>query len=311
MWAVGLLGDIDEGYAIWPSEDFTTLFWNDAPSSSQLQLMEMTQDVVHDVCIGSNNIINNGGLSSTKATTGDGIVSKEHPAAIATMGSREIIEKDREHLQRVFLLQQEESVGKKQMLLDEEVGENAVNATPLRVVRMKDHDQIPPPQSIQQPTETKKEKWSKRRDFLKRRDKKSLRSRESSAILQPEPPVSTTTDLRRTRSAPSTPSPTKVSLSQLLDRSTHIAPPLQPKASTQSLLTQHFPPLSKRVVHQISFPGLHTEEFFRVFFDDDAPYSMRDFQMKRGDVDVIYSKWGGVGEEKEMLASFKVDGDSE
>jgi hypothetical protein len=38
---------------------------------------------------------------------------------------------------------------------------------------------------------------------------------------------------------------------------------------------------------------------------------MRDFQMKRGDVDVIYSKWGGVGEEKEMLASFKVDGDSE
>jgi hypothetical protein len=32
-------------------------------------------------------------------------------------------------------------------------------------------------------------------------------------------------------------------------------------------------------------------QFFDVFFADDAPYSMRDFQKKRGDVDFVYGKW--------------------
>mmetsp|Transcript_12614 Transcript_12614/g.20791 ORF Transcript_12614/g.20791 Transcript_12614/m.20791 type:complete len:667 (-) Transcript_12614:17-2017(-) len=87
----------------------------------------------------------------------------------------------------------------------------------------------------------------------------------------------------------------------------HILPPrLQNKAtqhpttlppsilSTQQSLDRHYPPLEIRVVNQVEFHGLNTCEFFQVFFSDDAPYSMKDFQQKRGDVDVVYGLWKDV-----------------
>ena len=124
-----------------------------------------------------------------------------------------------------------------------------------------------------------------------------------------------TCDLRRTHSAPATPSPVKVSLDQLLNRTiaqitTLTSPPCR-YISTQSLLDRHFPPLEKQVVHQVEFPGLHTEEFFRVFFADDAPYSMRDFQIKRGDVDVVYGEWVVPDGKESEPASFKTGVDRE
>jgi hypothetical protein len=75
--------------------------------------------------------------------------------------------------------------------------------------------------------------------------------------------------------------------------------------TTQQLLSRHFPPLEHLIVQDVSFPKLHTAEFFRVFFADDAPYGMKDFQLKRGDVDVVYGKWMHPEERGEMGASFK------
>jgi hypothetical protein len=46
------------------------------------------------------------------------------------------------------------------------------------------------------------------------------------------------------------------------------------------------------VVRAVELAGLNAAaQFFDVFFADDAPYSMRDFQKKRGDVDVVYGRW--------------------
>ena len=131
---------------------------------------------------------------------------------------------------------------------------------------------------------------------------------------------SDTNELRRIQSAPVKPIPSsyplKVSLDELLDPSIHQhditsppPPPLLPLSfssntstisntstniannnsniPTKTLINRHYPPLEIQVVHEVELPGLHTAEFFRVFFADDAPYSMSDFQKKSGDVDVV------------------------
>jgi len=102
--------------------------------------------------------------------------------------------------------------------------------------------------------------------------------------------------LRRIRSAPV---PTATSPNPRRPPDAIPLPPSSPIPSdranaTPALLRRHHPPLQTRVVHRVEFPGLHTAEFFRVFFADDAPYSMKEFQKKNGDVDIVYGKWEGV-----------------
>lgn len=63
----------------------------------------------------------------------------------------------------------------------------------------------------------------------------------------------------------------------------------------------HFPPLAHTVVSEAEFPGLNALEFFDVFFADDAPYSFKDFQKTRGDIDIQYSSWDRISQE---LVSF-------
>ena len=59
-----------------------------------------------------------------------------------------------------------------------------------------------------------------------------------------------------------------------------------------NVIDTHFPPLEVCVLESVKLVGLNSAtQFFDVFFADDAPYSMRDFQKKRGDVDVVYGKW--------------------
>ena len=59
-----------------------------------------------------------------------------------------------------------------------------------------------------------------------------------------------------------------------------------------NVIDTHFPPLEVCVMESVKLVGLNSAtQFFDVFFADDAPYSMRDFQKKRGDVDVVYGKW--------------------
>jgi VAD1 Analog of StAR-related lipid transfer domain len=67
----------------------------------------------------------------------------------------------------------------------------------------------------------------------------------------------------------------------------HLAPEKQ-----EAWLLQHFPPL-KNTALKLGGPlvGLSVVDFFHVFFDDDAPYSFRTFQEKRGDMDIKYGTW--------------------
>jgi len=63
-------------------------------------------------------------------------------------------------------------------------------------------------------------------------------------------------------------------------------------SANSKLIDEHFPPLEICVIQSVELPYLNTtQQFFDVFFADDAPYSFRDFQKKRGDVDIIYGKW--------------------
>lgn len=59
-------------------------------------------------------------------------------------------------------------------------------------------------------------------------------------------------------------------------------------------IQSHFPSLEHTVVSDIEFPGLNALEFFSVFLADDAPYSFKEFQQTRGDVDVVYGNWDRI-----------------
>jgi hypothetical protein len=95
-----------------------------------------------------------------------------------------------------------------------------------------------------------------------------------------------------------------------------LLPPRHPKATqhpttlppstltTQQLLDSHYPSLEIRVVNEVELHGLNAFEFFQVFFSDDAPYSMKDFQQTRGDVDIVYGCWNEVTNVQD-LSSFK------
>lgn len=315
MWAVGLLCDVEKGYAIWSGEDFGRLFWKDAPSGQKQ--VELAQDVSGAGVDGESN------SSDTVTTDGSNL-----GVAIATTGSKEIIEKDQEYLRKVFLLEREQS--RQQLLLAKEqrVQEeiSVVSATPMTVLRVTKNESTPMRHTLQRKenhtqggADKKKGMWTRRKDFnkIKQNEVKKITQKGVQMLPRTNPELTPlpTCDLRRTHSAPATPSPVKVSLDQLLNRSTaqtttSTTPP-RGYIPTQSLIDRHFPPLEKQVVDQVEFPGLHTEEFFRVFFADDAPYSMRDFQIKRGDVDVVYGEWVAPDGKESMPASFKMGLDRE
>ena len=311
MYAVGHLCDIDAGYAIWSQEDFTRLFWSDAEQASVSSLSNMLLENANDV-------------SSVN-------VDGERQVAIATVGSREIIEKDEECLRRVFLLEQRRLAEMKtvaQGQLDSDLEESRQDekdsgCTPnLKAMSLNTQTQQPEQPSTIESKKKKKEKWSKK-DFSKIKRKPRKSNLQPALPLPPAPSYnrgsnvgsSTSSPLRRTHSEPVKPVPLKVSLDQLLEKSTpstikqpqhQLEPqsmidlpqtttaPLQPCLTSQQLLSNHLPPLQNLVISSISFPNLRTSEFFSVFFADDAPYSMRDFQLKRGDVDVLYGPWGRV-----------------
>jgi hypothetical protein len=56
-------------------------------------------------------------------------------------------------------------------------------------------------------------------------------------------------------------------------------------------IVENFTDLKHHVVTDREFIGLNVIEFFSVFFGDDAPYSFKEFQKKRGDLDIQYGKW--------------------
>lgn len=78
--------------------------------------------------------------------------------------------------------------------------------------------------------------------------------------------------------------------------------PLPPSAPSVALISDqnglppdwiaaNFTDLKHHVVTDRELIGLNVIEFFRVFFGDDAPYSFKEFQKKRGDLDINYGRW--------------------
>ena len=57
------------------------------------------------------------------------------------------------------------------------------------------------------------------------------------------------------------------------------------------VIQEHFPTLEHQVARDVEFRGINALELFEVFFSDNAPYSMKDFQKSRGDIDIEYSGW--------------------
>lgn len=74
-------------------------------------------------------------------------------------------------------------------------------------------------------------------------------------------------------------------------------------AGPTELLRAHFAPLEKEVVSRVPFVGLNAEEFFEVFFADNAPYCIQEFQKSRGDVDLNFANWGVVNTKDAFLGN--------
>ncbi|GAX12805.1 hypothetical protein FisN_15Hh284 [Fistulifera solaris] len=82
-------------------------------------------------------------------------------------------------------------------------------------------------------------------------------------------------------------------------RKNHKLPPCGPSIPITSKeskppvdwITENFTDLKHQVVTDREFIGLNVIEFFHVFFGDDAPYSFKEFQKKRGDLDIQYGSW--------------------
>lgn len=76
---------------------------------------------------------------------------------------------------------------------------------------------------------------------------------------------------------------------------------VEAKPLTKQDVDQVYPSLETTVVKDVSFPGLHAIEFFRVFFADDAPYNFMELQKQRGDLDIHYGQWKSLGVEDPIM----------
>lgn len=255
MWAVGFFHDLDKGYQIW-SEDFGMLFW-----------AEDDEDANGD---------GGGSVADGTSVAGGGAGR----AATATSEGHQIIQKDGEHLRSVFLLEQQ------RQRMEEKV----------RVVRLDSTGRLHEVKNGSVEGDREGER-GKAADLTT-----SARTSKGTGTMPPQqPPLSKKGyRLRRIKSAPvkdsrssdrggPLPVPSKT---RGTPRSTPPSAPRDgPSAAATALVDAHFPALEICVARRVELPGLNTAEFFSVFFADDAPYSMRDFQRKRGDVDIVYSRW--------------------
>ena len=97
---------------------------------------------------------------------------------------------------------------------------------------------------------------------------------------------------RKQQSALAESKPPSIPIKPKVKKQASAAPASSSTSANSKLIDEHFPPLEICVIQSVELPYLNTtQQFFDVFFADDAPYSFRDFQKKRGDVDIVYGKW--------------------
>eukprot|EP00985_Skeletonema_marinoi_P008805 scaffold4024_cov208-Skeletonema_marinoi.AAC.1 len=279
-WAVGQFHDLDTGYQIWNHEDFGMLFWEE----QTVAVMDDSLDGVDT----NTNITNNHTAAATAATT---------TAAIATLGSQQIIQQNEEGLRRAFLLEQEKMMQRNNALFKEEEAEESEND----VQQHDDRDMITMPQHQQ------RQQQQRQRQTNVEKKLQSISLDETNRLIRVNSaPVKETSLSSQPRIKSSPGRSSKQQPQHLLpprqqNKATQHPTTLPPSIlSTQQSLDRHYPPLEIRVVNQVQFHGLNTCEFFQVFFSDDAPYSMKEFQQKRGDVDIVYGSWNDVTDIQNM-----------
>ena len=204
--------------------------------------------------------------------------------AIATVGSQQIIQQNEEELRQAFLLEQQEIQRKASE------GDNDINRN--------DGEMIAPQQQQQH-----------QHNDVSNVEKKlqSISLQETNRLIRvstaPVKELSTLPPPLKSSPCRSSKQPHDVLQNKATQHPTTLPPSI---LSTQQSLDRHYPPLQNRVVNQVKFQGLNTREFFQVFFSDDAPYSMKTFQQKRGDVDIHYSNWNDIADNNiPHLTSFK------
>jgi hypothetical protein len=307
-WAVGLFHDLDKGYQIWNHEDFGMLFWEDTCDNVVATTTTTTTTTTTDAAA-------NPPATTTVAVTA---ATTTTTAAIATWGSQQIIQRNEDMLRRAFLLEQEEERERRALLMMEQEKE--------RVEEKEDEEEAEEAKVSdyygqdlgRDSTLPQKQQQQQQRQLQKSNVQKQLQSislQESNRLIRinSAPVKELSSSIRGKLSSSS-----RQSKHHLQQQQQHLLlpPRQQMKAtqhpttlppsilSTQQSLDRHYPPLEIHVVNEVELHGLNTREFFQVFFSDDAPYSMKDFQQKRGDVDVVYGCWKDVMDIP-SLTSFK------
>ena len=288
MWAVGFFHDLDKGYQIWSSEEFGKLFWKD----------------MEDSRIGCNYTK---GVDDDDDDEEDGnciVITEDNSRLLIQEDEVEVVQQQQQ--QQIFVVQQTPpdqlgtSLGgetsRRAALLDEE-----------RKVEDKEGDSAKgdaedgntttaaSSSSPERPSRSKKPSRSRGYSYGLQKIRSSpipsikpmmLRSRTRQSTVLSTIPIKQLSPDKRIET---TTSPTTTSLSSS-------SPPPPPPSSIvnhhRSIIDRYFPPLEICVIHSVKLPGLDSSsQFFNVFFADDAPYSMKDFQKRRGDVDIDYEPW--------------------
>ena len=247
-WVVGLFHDLDKGYQIWNNDDFKMIFWEEA----------LTNDIENN---------------------------NTSPAAIATVGSQQIIQENEVGLRKAFLLEREQSNNNTLLLeKNEDRGAGDVEQNKQHDNNITDDNKIQTNISLQDTNRV---------------------IRVHSAPLAKMIPIRSSGKSTHQQKQQQQHQPLQLLPPRHQSKATQHPTTLPPSIlSTKQSLDRHYPPLEVGVVSEVELHGLNTLEFFQVFFSDDAPYSMKDFQKTRGDVDIVYGVWTEVTDVHD-LSSFK------
>ena len=253
MWAVGFFHELDK-YQIW-SEEFGLLFWEDNDPTPRGMRM------ISDTALASDTNIK----SPTDATA---VVSDSSP----------LLEQERQKLgEKVKVVKIESGkvtvpTGEKGKTIVKKGVESGSALSELAGIGKSEDDVL----STSGKAVPKKIPYGLRR----------IKSAPVSVKLS----LSSKKRDQQQKQQTSEPSVSKKTTSSL--SSSTISKPSTTKSPNDRIINDHFPPLEICVIQSVELPGLNTtSQFFDVFFADDAPYSFRDFQKRRGDVDIVYERW--------------------
>lgn len=315
MWAVGFFHDLDRGYQIWSSEEFGKLFWKDSDEKKEEKEGKEEE--------GAGTVV---AEANSQLFIQEGEVEVQRLVAVAAQLPNQVVTS---------------SLGEMgQSLLDEEQRADEEDDTLDLAKGDADIDKVTT-ESLSSPERLTSSSGSTKLLLSPSRKGYGIRKIRSNPIPSIKPMVrrfkmhngiltrqrtpTTAVGLEVDESHPSSSStattPSKRSSSESTGTTLSTSPP-SPLINHRNIIDRFFPPLEICVVHSVKLPGLDSaSQFFNVFFADDAPYSMRDFQKRRGDVDIIYEPWedcqfstldddddcggDGIGGKDELLFSLK------